>query len=94
MATISTPTLLAVGAVVRIKDEDGSKLIGRIAGHGTVTNGAGSVDPVYLVALDVGFYNAERTCFVQVLSVHPDSISTDVPFCTVHSAHNCPFDDF
>lgn len=92
MTITRTATLLPLGTVVRIQDDDSSKLVGRIAGHGTVTNRAGSVDPVYLVALDVGFYNAERTCFVQVLSVHPDSISTDVPFCTVHSAHNCPFD--
>lgn len=93
MATITaTPTLLAVGTAVRITDDDGSKLTGRIAGHGTVTSQPGSVNPVYLVTLDAGFYNADRTCFVDVLSVHPDNVSTDVPFCAAHSAHNCPFD--
>lgn len=94
MTATRSATLLPAGTVVRINDEDGSKLVGRIVGHGTVTNHPGSVDPIYLVTLDVGFYNADRTCFVQVLPVHPDSVSTDVPFCTVHSAHNCPFDDF
>jgi len=90
----ATATLLAAGTVVRIKDDDGSTLTGRIAGHGTVANHPGSVDPIYLVALDAGFYNADRTCFVQVLPVHPDNVLTDVAFCTEHSAHNCPFDDF
>lgn len=94
-----TPTLLPQGTMVRILEEDGPPIhSGRIVGFGTITGGPGvqggpHVLPVYLVQLERGFHSEDRSCYVGILSVHPDNVDTDVPFCTAHQAHNCPFDE-
>ena len=85
--------------MVRILEEEGPpRHSGRIVGFGTITGGPGvqggpHVNPVYLVQLERGFYSEDRSAYVGILSVHPDNVDTDVPFCTRHSAHNCPFDE-
>jgi hypothetical protein len=48
-------------------------MTGTIVGMGHITRNNEMV-PVYMIDLSEGFYNPEKTCYVQILVVHRDNL--------------------
>lgn len=47
---------------------------GRVVGHGLMEAPAGGLHPVYLIAIDPGFWSENHSCYVQVITAHPDYV--------------------
>ena len=63
---------LDLGTRVRIKE---TSLSGEVVGHGYRYESTGGAVSVHLVELKEGFWNADKTTFISVMSVHEDNLT-------------------
>lgn len=89
---MTTPDLLPLHIKVNVVDTDDRRnnILGTITGYGTLT--ADGTRPVYLVALNHGFYSPDKLAYIKVIVVHPDNVEDARVWCDEHSTHDCPFE--